>query len=476
MNPYTYLDKYKSVYALRDTKRRFIPIEKIANDPIKYGYKYLLEDFPDDYRSEAKQEAFIKDKSKVCALICANRSGKTEALSLKAIKTLESIKKDQGGRYWLLSESFDLQKAGVQSKLAIYIKDERIVPGSIGFAKKDAHNSFKYINKHGVIIPVEYKTYEQGVEKLQSAKLYGASFDEEPKDEKVYDEVYTRTVDLKGQIGMAFTPLRGFTWSYRRILNSKSKNIKVYNWGMADNPFIPRSEIEEMKATLTKKAVAMRLYGKYQGSEGMCFYEFDRKVHLKPNLYDPRFEVHCCIDWGVRVTSIGFFQEKKIESWGKIYYENYLIDAMELEGKGYDHVMKAIFQKKYYIKPNGWYCDPASRSRIQAQKMGVSLLAKIKEEFGVTFQYIKSLGVEESIEIVNMWLMNADNKTRFYIQDDIKLNAKMDTPAQRIEGYIRDDETNLPIKDEINDHFCDMTRYLIANRAIMQSRPGWRQT
>ncbi len=476
MNPYTYLEKYKAIYTLRDTKRRFIPLEKIANDPSKFGYKHLLDDFPDDYRSEANQDKFIKDRKKVNALICANRSGKTEALAIKDISILESIKKDQGGRFWILHESYDLQKAGTQSKMDIYLKPERIVPNSISYAFKDAQKSFKYINKHGIVIPVEYKTYEQGVDKLQSAKLYGASFDEEPKDEKIYDEVYTRTVDLRGQIIMAFTPLKGFSWSYYRLLNSKSKNISVYNWGMADNPFIPRSEIEEMKATLTKKAVAMRLYGKYQGSEGMCFYEFDRAIHLKPNLYDARFEVHCCIDWGVRVTSIGFFQEKKIEKWGKVYYEDYLIDGAELEGMGYGQVIKWILQKKYYIKANGWYCDPAGRARSQAQKTGVSLLSKIKEDFGIVFQYIKSLGVEESIEMVNMWLMNSENKTRFFIQDGIKLNEKGDTPSQRIEGYVRDDETNLPIKDGINDHFCDKVRYFIANRAMMQSKPGWRQT
>jgi phage terminase large subunit-like protein len=462
MKAEAYLKKYKSIYDARDTRRKFIPLEKISNDPVRYGYKWLLDQLPEGYKSNAKQEAFINSKQKITASICANRGGKSEALAIKAIKTLESIKVDRGGAYWVITESYDLQRDGIQTKINLYFKPERIDQESISYVKKGCFAGFDYINKHGIRIPVRFKTYEQGESKLQAAKLYGASFDEEPP-EKVFDEVYTRTIDLNGKIDMAYTPLKGLTWSYKRIFCDP--DVLSLNWGMADNPFIPRDEITKALSTWTKRKVMMRIYGQYQGAEGIVFDSFDRDANVKPNLYDERFPVSVCVDWGVRVVCIQFFQERTITSQlGTVKKENYMVAAVELAGAGYGHVMKYILSRGYYIPPNEYFCDPAGSARSQATKTGTSLLRNIEKDYGIKFRYIKKLGIEESIEIVNAWFMNAEGKPRIFIQEGITLNEAGDTPEMRIENYVRDDETKQPVKDNINDHFCDSFRYYCANK------------
>lgn len=476
MEPLKYLDKYRKIYNARDTRRRFIPIEKIAADPLKYGYPSLVDELPSDYKSNAKQEAFINSKHKITASICANRGGKSEALAIKAIKTLESIKVDRGGRYWILTESFDLQKSGIQTKINMYFKPERIDQDSIAYIRKGIYSSFIYVNKHGVKIPVEFKTYEQGYAKLQAAKLYGATFDEEPPED-IYQEVRTRTVDLRGKIDFGFTPLKGFTWSYKQIKNANDPDIICFNWGMQDNPFIPRSEIAQLKRSLSNKQAMMRLYGEYQGSEGMIYASFERNVNLRKDLLDRDYPVSVSIDWGISCISVGFFQERMI-SYSMIdapKKENYLVDAFEMSGAGYGQVMNAILKKGYHIPSNEWFCDPAGRARSQATRTGVSLLQKIKSEYGVDFTYIKKLGVEESIELVDSMFKNANGDSRFFMQEGIKLNERGDTPEMRIEGYVRDENTHQPVKDGINDHFCDMVRYYIANKLRAEMRPAFKQ-
>jgi len=476
MEPLDYLHKYQRIYEARETRRRFIPLEKIAKNPRKYGYSFLIERLPKNYVSNAKQEAFLRSKAKITAAICANRGGKSEVLAIKALRNLESIKIEQGGRYWILTESFDLQKAGIQTKINIYFKPERIVPSSISYVKKGVYHSFDYINKWGVRIPVEFKTYEQGVSKLQAAKLYGASIDEEPPEE-IYDEVRTRTVDLQGPIDFGFTPLKGFTWSYRRLFNANTSNVNVYNWGMADNPFIPSEEIADMRRDYSVKKFNMRGKGLFQGSEGMIYESFERGRNVRPNLFDERFPVSVSIDWGIVCVSIGFFQQKTITSMlGTVKKENYLFDAMEITGAGYGQVMKAILAKQYYIPADEWFCDPAGRARSQATKTGVSLLQKIKKDYGIDFRYIKRVGVEESIDMVDSMFLNANQESRMFIQKGIKMNARGDTPEMRIEGYVRDDKNNQPIKDGINDHFCDMLRYYVVNKLREEVRPGIRYT
>lgn len=446
--------KEEIAYKARKFRKKFIPIELIASDPKKYGYLSLT-----PRESRARQGEFLKDRHKVVAIIAANRGGKSEPTVVKGLRTCLDSK--VGGNYWMLTESFDSQRLGIQEKINDYLKPEDIK--DIGWAKQGVYAWLRLTN--GVFI--EFKTYEQGREKLQSAKLIGALFDEEPPED-IFDEVYTRTVDLKGQIIMAFTPLNGMTWSYKRIYSNKGGMISVYNWGMADNPFIPIEEIEEMRRNLSPKKVKIRLYGEYQGSERAILENFYRTKHVKKALYNPDLPVDVSVDWGINVTAVGFYQSYKglrtdiTTGITRMVEEHYLVDGAELSGFSYPQVMNYIINKKYWIE--NWYCDPAGRARSQASKSGKSLLSMIKDEFGIQFTYLPKLGVEESIDVLNSYLENAKGEARFFIQEGIKLNATGDSPEMRFENYIRDEETGQPIKDGVNDHFIDQARYYLMNK------------
>ena len=448
------LAKDEAKYNSRTFRKKFIAIEKIAKDPKKYGYLRLQ-----PRESKARQGDFLKDLAKVCAVIAANRSGKTESAVVKFLNVC--LKRKTGGNSWILTESFDAQKLGVQEKIDEYLKPEDIK--DIGWAKHGVYSWIKLKNN----VLIEFKTYEQGRAKLQSAKLFVALFDEEPPQD-IYEEVYTRTLDLRGQVILAFTPLKGMTWSYTAIYSNKGAMISVYNWGMVDNPFIPIEEIEEMRRNLSPKKVKIRLYGEYQGSERAILENFYRTKHVKKALYNPDLPVDVSVDWGINVTAVGFYQSYKgsrtdiATGITRMVEEHYLVDGAELSGFSYPQVMNYIINKKYWI--NGYFCDPAGRARSQASKSGKSLLSMIKDEFGIQFTYLPKLGVEESIDVLNSYLENAKGEARFFIQEGIKLNATGDSPEMRFENYIRDEETGEPIKDGVNDHFIDQVRYYLMNK------------
>ena len=83
---------------------------------------------------------------------------------------------------------------------------------------------------------------------------------------------------------------------------------------------------------------------------------------------------------------------------------------------------------------------------------------------------IKVIGVD----VVNSYFENARGEARLFIQEGIQLNAKGESPEKRIESYVRDEDTGEPIKDGINDHFCDMLRYYLLNK-IRGSHGGMSQ-
>lgn len=446
-------DKYVRIYKARPFRKKFIPLEKIARDPGKYGYDIEPRD------SKARQEEFINDQSKVVAAIASNRCGKTESGAVKVLKILENYKRD--GRYWIFSETKELQKSGTQEKLLEYLKPEKIT--YVQYSRGDIISEIRFKNKHNKTIKIEFKTYEQGVGKVQTAKLIGAWLDEEPP-EAIYDEVYIRTVDLKGQVILTFTPLKGFTWSYTRLFQSKADYISVYNWGMFDNPFITTEEIERIAKDWTAKKCAMRLYGKYQGAEQQIFYEFNRENHFyRTDLFMSDQPVDVVVDWGVGCVSIQFWQECSIIGPDKKTYKKYtMINAKEFGDLGYYQVMTFILSQGYYFRD--FFCDPAGRQRSQATKSGTSLLSEVYKDFNIRFRYIINLGIEESIELANGYFKNGSGLIRIEIDNAIILNDKGDTPATRLENYARDQSTKEPIKDGVNDHFCDAMRYYIANK------------
>jgi phage terminase large subunit-like protein len=445
-------------------QKRFIPIEKIAKEPKKYGYSF------DVRESNAKQGEFINAKHKITAAICANRAGKSES---GAVKSLRICLGANGGRFWIVTPSYDSQKSGAQEKILEYLKPSDIASRS--YATGKALRDITLTN--GVII--EFKTFEQGREKLQSAKLIGCWFDEEPPLD-IYEEVYTRTIDNSAQIIMTFTPLMGLTWTYERIFNKANDDTLVLTWGMADNPFIPLAEIERMRKDLSPKQAQMRLHGRYMGSETAVFQVFDRSVHInKVPMYNAGMPVDVTVDFGVVVSAALFGQYQKIADpkTKKIHERFVIIDAIEMNDTGYASMMRLIYQR---IQQKGyqlgdWYCDPAGRSRQQGTRSGTSLLELIKTEFGVDFSYIKKLSIEESIEVVSSFLMNDQGKPRLFLDGEIVVNKSGATLAQRIENYRRDNETHKPIDDDVVTHLIDCLRYFVMNRVRGKLRGQFNQ-
>jgi hypothetical protein len=76
---------------------------------------------------------------------------------------------------------------------------------------------------------------------------------------------------------------------------------------------------------------------------------------------------------------------------------------------------------------------------------------------------MKKLGIEESIDIVASYMVNAEGKVRFYLNGDILVDDK-NSLASRIEMYVRDNETHKPIDDDVVSHCTDTIRYWICNK------------
>jgi phage terminase large subunit-like protein len=187
---------------------------------------------------------------------------------------------------WAVSVSYEVQRDVAQKKILKYLRPEwidRVVMHS-GSQGSPGYGVIDYIavrNVGGGISIIAFKSYDQGREKFQGASLDYVWLDEEPPKD-IYEECRMRVFDKRGDVFCTMTPLKGLTWVYDEIyLNGKQNNeIWHINMEWADNPWLDKSEIELMEATLPADLLDSRKHGKFSGAGGLVYADFDESVHV----------------------------------------------------------------------------------------------------------------------------------------------------------------------------------------------------
>lgn len=169
--------------------------------------------------------------------------------------------------------------------------------------------------------------------------------------------------------------------------------------------------------------------------------------HITNVPHDDAAPVHTWWDIGVGdATTIGFFQEIGRNEW-------HLIDYYENEGEGLQHYIKVLEDKKAKLNYNyGKHYAPHDIEVREFTRDGKTR-REIAKSFGIDFEIVPNLGVEEGIEAVrtrfgNLWI-DAARCTAF---------------LERISQYRKEfDEKNNVYKDKpVHDwtsHAADMLRY-----------------
>jgi phage terminase large subunit-like protein len=175
------------------------------------------------------------------AFIAANRVGKTLTGGCEAVYHLtglypgwwEGRRFDRPVRMWICSITPTQMKDAVQSLLfgSFADKGTGLIPKEFITKEDGTITTWNMAGTSNVVgtalikwhdpqgnfggwSQIEFKTYEQGWEKFQGAKIDVIWLDEEPRDHKIYSECVTRTAGDTGDTGIiycTFTPLLGYS-------------------------------------------------------------------------------------------------------------------------------------------------------------------------------------------------------------------------------------------------------------------------
>lgn len=216
--------------------------------------------------------------------------------------------------FWALGESSELVRGTLQK---YYLGDDYGGLGGIHpslIIKKtykpgvpDAVDMVYVKHACGGVSTLQFKTYEQGRRKIQSAALDGVHCDEEPP-EPIYNELRMRLMRRENSmLIITATPLQGMTKLLLTFLESEGERVipgrvisgRAYvtaSWD--DNPYLPVEEKERMRQTMTEHERQAREHGIPWTGAGLVI-PVDLQRYTIPPFQPPRWWRHAfSMDFG----------------------------------------------------------------------------------------------------------------------------------------------------------------------------------
>ena len=411
-----------------------------------------------------KQLAFHKNTKRNRWVFGGNRSGKTECGAVEVVYMArgnhpyrENRKNTTG---WVVSLSRQVQRDVAQEKILYYLNPSYIEKIVMATGSKDSPESgmIDFIlvrNVFGGISKIGFRNCEQGREKFQGASLDYVWFDEEPPYE-IYNECKMRVLDKKGDIFGTMTPLKGLTWVYNEIYLNESNSKEIWSEHMQweDNPFLDKSEIDELTNTMARDELEARKYGKFVNSSGMVYSEFDENLHVIDPFEVPReWYDNISIDPGLNNPLSAHWYAEDFD--GNIYVIAEHYEAKKDVAYHAERIKEISARLKWKTASNGMISaliDSAANQRTLASQKNV---VELFYENGILACPRVDKDMFSGISVVKSYLKNAQGKSRLFIfKNCVNL-------IREIKSYWWG-KGDLPIKKD--DHSLDELRYYLMSK------------
>jgi phage terminase large subunit-like protein len=305
----------------------------------------------------------------------------------------------------------------------------------------------------------EFKTYEQGWEKWQGAKIDVIWLDEEPKDHKIYSEAVTRTGGASGDTGIiycTFTPLLGFSDTVlsflpggkvpRRGVHPDYPWKKVVNAGWDDVPHLDDEWKKQRLASYAPHEKDARAKGIPTKGSGAIYPVPEESITIRPFHIPEHWTKAFGMDFGWTNPTAVIWGARDPES--KVIY---LYSEHVLARTTPPLHAEAIKQRGEWIMGA---CDPAGGG--SSQKDGSRL---IDEYLRLGTNIMPSMGGPGSKE------PRISKVLTLFESGQLKIFDTLSNCLDEYRVYRRDEDGKIVKK---NDHLMDALQYLISEWEVIE--------
>lgn len=445
-------------------------LNKIYNETVLRKSKNKLSEYNTGKIRHKKQIAFHMCPKRNRWVFGGNRSGKTECGAVESIylargnHPYKKISKDMEG--WVVSLSSQVQRDVAQKKILHYLNPdwiEEIVmqSGRKDFPENGIIDYIKIKNVLGGVSKIGFRNCDQGREKFQGTSLDFVWFDEEPPKE-IYLECKMRVLDKQGELFGTMTPLKGLSWVYQEIYLNCHADPEVWYEQMQweDNPFLSPVEIKNIESTLSVEELESRKYGRFVGSEGLVYKEFDENVNVIQPFNVPQ-------EWYDIISIDPGLNNPLSAHWYAVDFDGNVYVIAEHFAKGKDinyhaNMIKNICKNLNWKKSfDGRYLaliDSAANQRTLASSKSV---AELFYDLGINVNTKVNKDLFSGISRVKSFLKSADGKSKLFIFSNC-VNM-----IREFKSYFWGQGDN-PIKKD--DHSLDELRYYIMTKPQNEER------
>lgn len=323
-----------------------------------------------NYKPHDKQQAFHGSTAKGKLFLGGNRSGKTVAGIVEDLwwatkrHPYRRIPYETAIRGRVIGDGFI---KGTVNEVLIPAMKRWVIPSDLKNGSwEDSFNKIDYVLTFANGSFIEFKSYEQDLQKHAGTSRHFIHFDEEPP-EAIYIENMMRLVDTAGSWWMTMTPLNGMNWVYDELyvkgMEGKLKNFFIEEVSSTDNPFIDKESLDTLSQIMDEDEADQRKYGKFAEKGGLIFPEFS-EMHLLGEDYDiwmppPDWRVYMSLDHGLNNPTAALWHAVSTRGEVITFMEHYKRNMLVKE-----HAER-IKELEFMNKLNVWArpADPAMKQR-----------------------------------------------------------------------------------------------------------------
>jgi hypothetical protein len=302
-------------------------------------------------------------------------------------------------------------------------------------------------------------------------------------------EIYPTLFDTHGRALFESSP-NGY--NFHQKLHDRGQDPKFPDWKSwqiptTENPLISKSEIETAAATMDEGNFRQEIGAEFVTRAGAVFPMFRRAEHVTEEAeYDPQLPLLMGVDFGLRTAAIGFWQviwsQGEAHCIGEVEGKEEVTEAALLKAREYACEMW-FSQNANGREPVDYFlqalrtigCDPAGGARnIQTKKTDVDILRATFPRVAVAARMPQEYRDPiEGAKMLRAMLKSASGKVRLFIHPRCRHHIRMFENLihpKHTEGKPEKEEI---VKDGVNDHWFDQTRYILANALWGARKPLW---
>jgi Bacteriophage terminase large (ATPase) subunit and inactivated derivatives len=224
-----------------------------------------------------------------------------------------------------------------------WIPPSALINGSWEDSYDNTHRTLTLENKSFM----EFRSYEQDLDKHAGASRHFAWFDEEPP-KHIYDENMLRLLDTNGFTWITMTPVEGLTWTYETLylkgIENPDGDIGIIEIETSENPHLSQVAIDRVMGDLDPEERKARERGEYISVGGKIFKMFDPERHIIDPIIPPKdWELYASLDHGYNNPTAILFHavspNNKIITFAEHYEREMIIDD---HAKHYHRMVKEI--------------------------------------------------------------------------------------------------------------------------------------